>query len=209
MSDSLHIQLEENIKVHHPHVYLQDIAKLSCSNPKILNRIRVIPVADLKPDKPGRYVMSVMDIIDLIQKKEPALDINTIGEANFIITYQKEPGPSVLWRWVKVIFVCLAAFFGAAFSIMTFNNDVDVPALLEKVYFQVMGSPTTGFTILEISYSLGIGLGVLFFFNHFSRMKITDDPTPMQVQMRKYETDVNTTIIEEVDREQANDERGN
>lgn len=31
-------------------------------------------------------------------------------------------------------------------------------------------------------------------------MKITSDPTPMQVQMRLYEDDVNTTIIEDIDR---------
>ena len=80
---------------------------------------------------------------------------------------------------------------------MTFNNDVDIPSLFEQLYTQVTGQPTTGNTTLEISYSIGIGLGVLFFFNHFGRIKLTDDPTPMQVQMRLYEDDVNTTIIED------------
>ena len=174
MSDTLYIQTEENVEVHHPHVYLQDIAKLSCTNSKILNHLRVLPVANLDPDKTGRYVISVMDLINDIQLKEPDLDITHIGEPNFIIT-----------------------FFGAGFSIMTFNNDVDIPALFEQIYTQVTGQPTTGNTVLEISYSLGIGLGVLFFFNHFGRIKLTDDPTPMQVQMRLYEDDVNTTIIED------------
>ena len=31
-------------------------------------------------------------------------------------------------------------------------------------------------------------------------MKLTDDPTPMQVQMRLYEDDINTTIIEDISR---------
>ena len=31
MSDTLYIQTDENMEVHHPHVYLQDIVKLSCS----------------------------------------------------------------------------------------------------------------------------------------------------------------------------------
>lgn len=208
MSDTLHIQLDENVEVHHPHIYLQDISKLSCNNPKVLNRVRVMPVASLDPDKPGRYVMSVMDLVKEIQQKEPNLDINPIGEPNFIITYQKDSGPNLIWRWCKVIFVCLATFFGAAFSIMTFNNDVDVPALFRQIYFQVTGQPSNNFTILEISYSVGIGLGVLLFFNHFGRMKLTDDPTPMQVQMRLYEDDVNTTIIEDADRLRENQEQG-
>lgn len=197
MSDTLYIQTKENVEVHHPHVYLQDIAKLSCTNSKILNHLRVLPVANLEPDKTGRYVISVMDLINDIQLKEPNLDITHIGEPNFIITYQTEGTVNIVIRWCKVIFVCLATFFGAGFSIMTFNNDVDIPTLFEQIYTQVTGQPTTGNTVLEISYSLGIGLGVLFFFNHFGRIKLTDDPTPMQVQMRLYEDDVNTTIIED------------
>ena len=200
MSDTLYIQTEENVEVHHPHVYLQDVAKLSCTNSKILNHLRVLPVANLDPDKTGRYVISVMDLINDIQLKEPDLDITHIGEPNFIITYQKEETVNIVIRWCKVIFVCLATFFGAGFSIMTFNNDVDIPALFEQIYIQVTGQPTTGNTVLEISYSIGIGLGILFFFNHFGRMKLTDDPTPMQVQMRLYEDDINTTIIEDISR---------
>ena len=62
----------------------------------------------------------------------------------------------------------LAAFFGAGFSIMTFNNDVDVGGLFSQIYTQVTGQTSGHFTVLEITYSIGIGLGVLFFFNHFN-----------------------------------------
>ena len=203
MSDTLYLQLDENIQVNHPHIYLQDIAKLSCSNPKILNRLRVLPVLNLEPDKPGRYVMTAMDLIGLIQKKEPDLDITHLGQPDFIITYETGTDPGRLWRWLKVFFVCLATFFGSAFSIMTFNNDVDVGKLFSQIYEQVTGTASGGFTILEITYSLGLALGVLFFFNHFGHMKITSDPTPMQVQMRLYENDVNTTLMEDANRKQA------
>lgn len=207
MSDTLYLQLDENMEVHHPHVYLQDIAKLSCSNSQIINRLRVLPVANLDPQKPGRYVMSVMDLVELIQKKEPELDITPIGEPNFVITYDTGIKPNPIWRWTKIIFVCLASFFGAAFSIMTFNTDVDLSKLFGQIYQQVTGQISSGFTILEISYSIGLGLGVLFFFNHFGKMKITSDPTPMQVQMRLYENDVNTTIIEDISRRQEHKEK--
>ena len=46
-------------------------------------------------------------------------------------------------------------------------------------------------------YSIGIGIGVVFFFNHFGRRKITQDPTPMEVQMRLYEDDVDSTVLEQ------------
>lgn len=200
MSDMLHIQLEQNIQVEHNRIYLQDIAKLSCNNSKLLNRLRVLPVITLDKKKPGRYVMSAMDLVKLIQKQEPELEINIIGEPNFILAYKNRPDPGKLWELCKAFFVGLATFFGAAFSIMTFNNDVDVGKLFAQIYTQVTGMSSSHFTILEISYSIGVGLGVLFFFNHFGHMKITSDPTPMQMQMRIYEDEVNTTIIEDLDR---------
>ena len=189
MSDTLYLQLDQNIQINHPHIYLQDIAKLSCSNS-----------INLDPNKPGRFVMSVMDLISEIKKKEPDLEINNIGEADFIITFKNKPGSGLVWQWCKIIFVGLAAFFGAGFSIMTFNNDVDVGGLFSQIYTQVTGQTSGHFTVLEITYSIGIGLGVLFFFNHFGHMKITDDPTPMQIQMRLYEENVNKTLIKDIDR---------
>lgn len=200
MSDTLYIQTDMNILIKHPHVYLQDIARLSCSNSKVLNRLRVLPVANLNPDTPGRYTMSVMDLVDLIQKKEPDLDITPLGELSFILTYQPPRKPQMIFEILKVVFISLASFFGAAFSIMTFNTDADVGTLFKQIYQQVTGNVSNGFTILEISYSIGLAAGVLFFFNHFGRKKFSADPTPMQVQMRQYEDNVNTTLLEESSR---------
>ena len=200
MSDTLYIQTDMNILIKHPHVYLQDIARLSCSNSKVLNRLRVLPVANLNPDTPGRYTMSVMDLVDLIQKKEPDLDITPLGELSFILTYQPPGKPQMIFEILKVVSISLASFFGAAFSIMTFNTDADVGTLFKQIYQQVTGNVSNGFTILEISYSIGLAAGVLFFFNHFGRKKFSADPTPMQVQMRQYEDNVNTTLLEESSR---------
>ena len=206
MNDTLYLQLDTNVIVRHPHVYLQDIARLSCTNPVVLNRLRVMAVANLDPERPGRYVMSVMDLIELIRKKEPALTIAPLGETDFILTYEKPSAHHMILRVIKIAFICLASFFGAAFSIMTFNTDADVGTLFAQIYAQVTGQTSSGFTVLEISYSIGLGLGVLFFFNHFGHMKITSDPTPMQVQMRCYEDDINKTIIEDISRQHSNQE---
>lgn len=198
MNAVLYMQIDANIQIKHPHIYLQDIARLSCSDSKILNRLRVMPVINLKPDAPGRYVMSVMDLVDKIQQKEPDLTVTPLGETDFILTYEKPGSQNLIFRWLKIALVCLVTFFGAAFSIMTFNVDADVEKLFQQIYFQVTGQNSSGFTPLEIAYSVGLGLGILFFFNHFSHRKVTADPTPMQVQMRKYEDDVNTTITENI-----------
>ena len=125
-----------------------------------------------------------------------------IGDANFILTYETQKHAHQFYSWLKTIFVSLVTFFGGAFSIMTFNTDVDTAGLFTKVYEQITGRVSNGKTILELSYSIGIGLGVTFFFNQFGGRKITEDPTPMEVEMRVYEDAVNKTLIEQEKRKE-------
>ena len=54
--------------------------------------------------------------------------------------------------------------------------------------------------MLEVSYSVGVAAGILIFFNHFGKKRFTVDPTPMEVQMRLYENDIQTTLVENADR---------
>lgn len=197
MSDILYIAVEKNVKVTGEDVYLQDIARLSCSNPKVLSRNQVLKVLTIPEKKYGRYVVPVMDIIENIQKREENVDVTHIGEPVFVITFEKPKSPILLWNYLKTTFVCLVTFFGTAFSIMTFNEDVSVPNLFRQIYQQFTGNVHPGFTALEVSYSIGIGAGVVFFFNHFGKRKLTQDPTPMEVEMRTYEDQVDTTVIEQ------------
>lgn len=196
MSDTLYIQTDKNMKVTSEQVYLQDIAQVSGDNPAVVNRCKVLRVITLPKEKYGRYTVSAIELVDLIQKKENKVDVTHLGEPEFILTYEDPGKKSEVLSWIKSIFVCLLTFFGTMFSIMTFNTDVDVSSLLQNIYTQFTGEVSDGYTILEIGYSIGIGVGVIFFFNHFGRWKITRDPTPMEVEMRMYEDEVDNTILE-------------
>lgn len=104
---------------------------------------------------------------------------------------------------VKAVFVALLTFAGSAFAIMAFNNDASVSDLFAQVYEFVMGSKSDGFTIMEASYSVGITVGILVFFNHFGKKRFTVDPTPLEVQMRVYENEIQTTLVENASRKGA------
>lgn len=200
MSTVLYMQTDKNIRVNHTDVCLQDVAALSCSDPHVLARMQALKICTIREEQYGRYPVAVSDVLKKIQKEDPSVEVTHIGEPNFILTFENDGDKSRWKSMIKVIFVCLVTFFGTAFSIMTFNTDVDLPGLFENVYESFTGMPYTGITILEISYSIGIGLGAVFFFNHFGKRKITQDPTPMEVEMRTYEDSVDTTIIEQQER---------
>ena len=182
---------------------MKDIAQTVCANSSVQNKVQTLKLSNLQISKPGRYVKSVLDVLEAIQKEYPSLKIENLGEADFIITYEEEKGKSRLIGYLKTILVSVLSFFGAAFSIMTFNTDVDIPRLFQGIYNQFTGQLSDGCTILEVTYSLGIGIGVVFFFNHFGKWKLSHDPTPMEVEMRTYEDEVNDTILEMKNREDS------
>lgn len=206
-NDTLYLKIDQNVQVHDDCVFLKDIAQLECSNKAIENKIKTLKLDNPTGNKPGRHVMSVMEIITQIHAVYPSLEVNNIGESDFIITYEKAKQPRQAFSWLKTIFVCFMSFFGAGFSIMTFNNDVSITKLFAQLYEQFTGTVSDGFTILEISYSIGLGLGIIIFFNHFAGKKLTADPTPMEVQMRTYEDDINKALIESSNREPKNEKK--
>ncbi len=80
MSDTLYLQLDQNIRSYQSPCIPPGHCRLSMSDPKILNRLRVMPVMVLDETKPGRYVMSVSDLLKKIQKLEPSIDISPMGK---------------------------------------------------------------------------------------------------------------------------------
>ena len=50
---------------------------------------------------------------------------------------------------------------------------------------------------------LVLAAGILLFFNHFASWKITEDPTPIEVEMSLYEENLNKTIIQNGERKGA------
>ena len=85
---------------------------------------------------------------------------------------------------------------------MAFNNDVDVTKMFSQIYELVTGTKSDGFTMLELTYSIGLIIGILVFFNHFGKKRFSVDPTPIEVEMRLYENDLQTTLIENISRKE-------
>ena len=144
--------------------------------------------------------MSIVDIIAEVKKEFPWMEICNLGETDFIITYITKSAGHPMLDWVKTALVGIVLFFGSAFSIMTFNNDVDVTGLFAKIYEQLTGQASGGFTVLEFSYCIGLAVGIIVFFNHFMGKKLTMDPTPIEVQMKLYEEDINRALADESNR---------
>lgn len=201
---TLHLKIGRNTVVWDRQVRLSDIADMECTDEAALRQLKQKKIYTFREDTGSRknqlVVVSVLKIMEQIHKDYPELEISNEGESDFIIEYM----PFLEKReWVtitKTIVLCILIFCGAAFTIMAFNNDVGVGDVFAKFYHQVTGIESDGVTELEICYSIGLSFGILIFFNHVGRKKITHDPTPIQIEMRKYESDLDTAFIENAGR---------
>ena len=184
---TLYIKGDRNVEVTEQDVFLKDIVSMECSDKKFLPKLQTVKILKLHGNREQRYAY-------------PEVEVQNLGEADIIVTYENQKTPPYLWHILKVAVVAAIIFFGSAFSIMAFNNDVGGTKLFGQIYELVMGKQSDGFTVLEVTYSIGLTFGILVFFNHFGKKRFTVDPTPMEVQMRLYENDIQTALVENASR---------
>ncbi len=212
VSDTIYIKADKNTEVTKPDVTLGDVLKIECANPSVLSRVKTLKLLKFHHEdtkKQNRTAVSILKVIACIHEVYPNVEVQNEGEQDFIVTLEEQKTPGGFVHWTKVIVVVAISFIGAAFSIMAFNNDVDVTKLFGQVYELMTGSKSDGFSILELTYCLGLIIGILVFFNHFGKKKFTVDPTPMEVEMRLYENDIQTTLLETYSRKEKELDVGN
>ena len=203
MEEILYIKINQNIPVSKKSITFKDIATLYCVNKRVVQTLEKEIFYTLPNDAPQKNLFTIAKVYEGIHKVYPNIVIENLGETDFVIDYEhpdKKEKSKVL-EYTKTVLVSIILFMGAAFTIMTFNEDVSVASVFDKVYELVMGSKKSGGSIIEICYAIGLPIGILVFYNHFRRKKIKDDPTPIQVEMNTYEEQVNKALIAKASRE--------
>lgn len=204
-SDTVYIKADRDVEVTKPDVTLGDVVKMECSNPSVvpkLNTLKLLRFHHTDNKHQNRTAVSILKVIACIHEEYPNINVENMGETDFIVTYEEQQSAGGALHVAKMIGVVVISFIGAAFSIMAFNNDVDTTKMFGQIYELMTGQKSNGFTILELTYCFGVVIGILTFFNHFGKKKLTVDPTPMEVEMRLYENDIQTTLIETYSRKE-------
>lgn len=192
---TIYIKPEQSICIAHRRAKLSDAATIYCSDPEVTYQIKNIELFHFPNEKNSRCVVSIMKIIEEIKSLYKEAEIINLGETDVVI-YYKRPGMNRKWfTYGKVVFVCFTIFFGAGISIMGFNNDVALDDVFSRIYRLTTGVSSDKPGILHLCYVVGLFIGMIVFFNHASQKRLSDEPTPVEVQMRVYEKNVNTSVI--------------
>lgn len=195
-----YLKAEEKVELENACVKLSDVADILCEDDAAQNKARELNVYCFSEE--NRAVIDVLRLIEILQEEFPGSRVVSLG-AGDVLVERRMGKPHPIWEKVKIALIALLSFFGAAFTIMAFHNDISIEDIFSKVYRLVTGMESDGLTVLEVSYSIGLSAGIILFFNHIGTRRITKDPTPIEVQMRQYESDVVTALVENANREQS------
>lgn len=202
-NQSVYIKLPNHIKVNKEIIDIGDIAKIYSTDKDIAELIKNIRIPEIDTMKNSIYIVTSLKIIELITKEIDNIEINMLGNDDVMISYYKDSRNITLNKILyvfKIIFTCILIFLGSAFAIMAFNNDISIDKLFANIYYSITGKVSDNHTPLELGYCIGIPIGILIFYNHFCNHKITKDPTPIEIEMQRYENDIADTLISGIER---------
>jgi stage V sporulation protein AA len=172
-------------------VTLNDISQV-IANEEIYQKIVAIPIHKITMKDKNIIIIDVMQVIHLISSQFPATDVQVLGASQTIIEVQnKKKGVSIPF----FILIWLLLFFGAAMAIMNFHEDVSMKTVHQKLYTVITGRYNPHPLIFQIPYSIGLGLGMILFFNHIFKKRINEEPSPLEVEMFNYQQNLDDYVI--------------
>jgi len=77
---------------------------------------------------------------------------------------------------------------------MNFHEDVSMQEVHQKIYYMLTGQNDYTPLFLQIPYSIGIGLGMIVFFNHIFKKRFNEEPSPLEVEIFNYQQDIDQYI---------------
>lgn len=141
-------------------------------------------------------LIDLLTVIPRIHELLPGADIQPIGEGRTIVQIE---GPASATKPSVALFVLvwLLLFFGSALTIMNFHADVSMQEVQIRIVEMLTGRRDEHPYVFQVAYSLGIGFGMVIFFNHLFKKKWNEEPTPLEVEMFLYQKNIDHYVVHE------------
>lgn len=172
-------------------VKLGDVAQLA-GDSSVVELLQNEIVYKITAHDKTHVVIDVMKVIEIIQQKASHLQINLLGSGQTLveIIYEKKKTHPIFFG-----LVWLLLFIGAALAIIYFHEDVSMQQVHQRLYYMITGEFNAQPLLFQIPYSLGLGLGMVLFFNHVFQKRINEEPSPLEVEMFQYQQSLDQYVI--------------
>lgn len=189
MNNTIYIQPKNKVIIpFNKLILLGDLLEIYASDDNLTKNIGNIEFKVEDKDRKGTFVISILSIIPLINIKYPGAPINIIGDTDILLQFQELSHHHVnKIKSLKAILVCFLLFIGAATAIINFHSDVDMVQSQKTIYRIITGRKEGNLLVLQIPYSIGIGVGMSVFFNHIFKKRINNEPSPLEIEIYMYQ----------------------
>jgi stage V sporulation protein AA len=184
MRHRVHVLPEERI-------LLKDVAQIIAPE-AVLSDLQTLMIYQVTEMDQNMIVIDVMEIIKQITNTFEDVEIQSIGPAQTIV--------EVIFKKKKVsvpifILIWFLLFFGSAMTIMNFHDDVSMQSVQEKIYTIITEKKAAKPLLFQIPYSIGLGLGMVLFFNHVFKKRLNEEPSPLEVEIFNYQLDLDNYVV--------------
>ncbi|HZH61189.1 MAG TPA: stage V sporulation protein AA [Metabacillus sp.] len=201
MDKTVYIRLRHRIQVHPNDVITIDKVAIIVGDKELTEKLKKIVIHKVQISDKNMVVIDVMQVIKEIQKYDSEIEVQALGSNQTIveILYKKKKLSPLLF-----CIVWLLLFIGAGLAIMNFHEDVSMQAVHQRIYKIVTGKENDQPLILQIPYSIGLGLGMILFFNHLFKKRINEEPSPLEVEIFNYQLDLDQYVAMNENKENIN-----
>lgn len=203
----LYLRLKKRLYIEpEKRVTLGQAARLLAADAETEQKLRQLILYEHQKKDGNRVVIDLLQIVKAVREAAPELSVEAYGDPQVLVMIADKP---VKPRIYMLILSWLLLFFGAGLAIMNFHTDVSMKEVHIRIVELITGKRTEHPLWFQIPYSLGIGLGMVLFFNHLFKKRFNEEPNPLEVELYMYQENVNAYVVAEEMRKKADyDQRG-
>lgn len=201
----IYLRLKKRIYIKPYHtVALGQVARLLTDDDELARSLAELPLYEHRKNDGNRVVVDLLQIVKKIRGEVENVTVEAYGDPQVLIMVADKP---VKPRYVMLVLAWLLLFFGAGLAIMNFHTDVSMREVHIRIVELITGERVEHPLWFQIPYSLGIGLGMILFFNHIFRKRFNEEPNPLEVELYMYQENMNAYVIADEIRKQADSEQ--
>lgn len=192
MEDTIYIQMRHRVEVKENRtIKLSDIASIIAPK-QMLEALQALELY-IKTNEENKFVViDALMVIEKIGRQFPNINIQTVGPEETIIEFLKTSKNA---NFPLFICVWLLLFVGSGLAIMNFHEETSMQAIHQKLYWMLTGRENDRPYLLQIPYSIGLGIGMILFFNHLFKKRINEEPSPLEIEMFNYQQDLDKYVV--------------
>lgn len=172
-------------------ILLRQIADL-LSEPDIEEKLYSHVISNPKPEDGNLILIDMLMVIRSIRQIYPHIQIEGLGEPHALIEIKSQKARP---HFIILALVWLLLFIGSGLTIINFHADVSMLEVHQRIYELLTRKRLEHPYFLQIPYSIGIGLGMVLFFNHVFKKKFSEEPSPLEVENFLYQENTNRYVI--------------